>query len=114
MEVVGTEVASHIASFHRATRLEIALNVYRHNRYCSRRGWSGLDSDSPFTKVASSISPIRLAVADYLDRLERRLLRLSRETPNSRGLSLRPPNLSDCMLAKELGFCVKSSPQQRN
>ena len=105
-EVVGEDVSARIGSFHPVTRREIALQVFRHNRYCCKQGWPGLPVESPFSGLTASFSAPRLVWLDYLERVQRKLSGLSGRTPNSAGLCLRKLNSNDRKLADEIGFIV--------
>lgn len=114
LEIIGDDVVASLESFHRSTRLEIALTVFRHNRYCQQRGWPSLKSTSPFSRLTSSFPRFWLVGADYCERLTRKLLRIPNRTPNSRALSIRPPQESDCSLARDLGFNVVVHRRREN
>jgi glycosyltransferase involved in cell wall biosynthesis len=104
LQVVGNQVAAEMNKFRFSTKLEIALNVYRHNCYCRKNGWPTLDSASPFARLTSAMPAGCLVVADFFDRLVRKLSNLRAEVPNSRGIVIRPPNGRDFKLAEEIGF----------
>jgi glycosyltransferase involved in cell wall biosynthesis len=107
LEIIGEEVAEQMEAFHPTTLMEIALNVYRHNRFCREQGWPVVNSNSPFSRLVGATSEFRLIWMDYCDRVQRKLLRLPRSTPNSKALALRAANSKDCQLAEELGFKAK-------
>ena len=106
LEIVGEEVAERMEAFHPTTLMEIALNVYRHNRFCRERGWPVVNSNSTFSRLVGTTSGFRLIWMDYYDRVQRKLLRLPGSTPNSKALALRAANSKDCQLAEELEFKV--------
>jgi Glycosyl transferase family 2 len=109
LEIVGEETQTQLEVFHPSTRLEIALNVHRHIRYCRKHGWPEPATDSPLCRLASSTPKFRLQWADFYDRLSRKLLQLPGDTPNNRGLKLRHFSNHDCQLAKAAGFEVVNS-----
>jgi len=107
LEVVGENVAGHLGSFHYTTRLDIALNVYRHNRYCRKHGWQVLNATTPFSRLSIGMPRLRLVWADYYERLLRKARRIHGSTPNSPGLALRAVNENDLRLAQDLGFGIR-------
>ena len=106
LEIVGDETRSRLGMFHSSTRLEIALIVYRHNRYCRKRGWPSVNLSSPLCQLANSISIFRLASADYADRVCSRLSKIPSNTPNNPGLPLGVPNDYHKGLAENLDYEV--------
>ncbi len=104
LEVVGEEVANLLSGMHPSTRREIALNVYRHNRYRLQHGLTGLRSDHPFLRLKESFFIPHLLCLDYADRVSRRLLHLSPVTPNSPGLCRRFPDAQHKHLLRQAGF----------
>lgn len=104
LKIVGEEVAGAMEKFHPTTLREIALNVYRHNRYCRQNGWPVLDANSHFSRLANSTAAPRLFLLDYWERVQRKIQRIPGSTPNSHALALRAPNLKDYQMAEELGF----------
>ena len=106
LECVGDEVASRISSFHWSTKIEIALNLYRHQRYCRKHGWQGVGHDAVFNRFSRSIPFAAIFFCDLFDRFLNKLFQFNKVTPTSGGMACRAPGDGEKILAKELGYIV--------
>jgi glycosyltransferase involved in cell wall biosynthesis len=107
LEIVGEQMSEYLSRFHRSTRREIALDIYRHNRYCQQMNWLGVDSTSPFSRLLESMPPNYMRLYDWWERFNRKLSLLSATTPQSKGLVLRPIGNYEKQLAQQAGLNVK-------
>jgi glycosyltransferase involved in cell wall biosynthesis len=109
LRIVGEKTASQFDTFQASTLREIALNVYRHNRYCRKNGWPALPFNTPFSQLTMTMSKLNLICLDYMERIQCKFRRLPGSTPNSEALALRAPTIEDYKKAQEVGFDVVPS-----
>lgn len=107
LEVVADDVSACLDSFHHSTRFEIALDVWRHNRYCQARGWPEVSSESLFSELVRSVPPMFLSFADFGERVYRKLSCVQGPTPSSPGMCLSSPGSAEQGLVKEMGFNIE-------
>ena len=107
LEIVAEHLSEHLSSLHPSTKQEIALDIYRHNRFCQRMNWQTIDPNSPFTQLLKSMPPGYIRAFDGWERLTRKLSAQPATTPRSQGLALRPVGEREKCLAKQAGLKVK-------
>ena len=106
LECVGNEVLPLINGFHWTTKMEIALNLYRHQRYCRKNRWKDIRYDEPFNQLLCSIPLVAIWLCDLFDRFHKKLYGIKGATPSSQGMVCRPVGDGERTLAKELGYIV--------
>jgi glycosyltransferase involved in cell wall biosynthesis len=112
LEIVSEQIDQQLDNFHRSTRREIALDTYRHNRYCQKMDWPGVDPQSCFSHLMASMPPGYLWLCDKWERLRRKLAAVSAVTPYNYGLMLRKINTAEKELAAQAGFDVQKHTSQ--
>ena len=110
LEIIGEQMIHRLPSFHPSTRREIAIDTYRHNRYCETMGWPGMESQSPFSRLLSSMPSGYINLCDWWERLNRKLSSLPAATPYNKGLALRAVGPGERLLAERAGLTVQEHP----
>lgn len=106
-ERIGKSVAEKLPHMHPTTHREAALKLYRHNNYCHINGWAMVDCSNPLAKLTASYPSNWLRLLDAWNRLSKKISSHKPETPSSKGLGIRLPNLSEQRLITELGYSIR-------
>jgi glycosyltransferase involved in cell wall biosynthesis len=98
-ERIGDTLAQRLDEIPIDVVADLALAVYRHNRFCQKNEMQTIRSENAVMKALDHISQARLLTRDIWERAQRRLHRLASSVPDSRGMQCQMPGLKEHKLA---------------